>query len=220
MNLRFEVVLDHFPRFLTGLWNTVWLSTLGMALALILGLLLLMPLIATRPIFQLLARNFVDTARSVPFLLLVYMVYYALPQLGLTLDSWTTAIVTIVGYNTAYIAEILRSAWLSIPAGQTEAGQAFGFSEFKLFRRIIAPQVLLMSGPMLGNQFIQIVKDSAFLAVITIPELTYAAQSIQSRYLVPFESFIVAALMYWLVCIAIEFSVQQVEKIRDGYVRY
>lgn len=220
MNLRFEVVLDNFPRFLTGLWNTMWLSGLGMAAAMVLGLLLLIPLIAPRPAFQSTARTFVDAARSVPFLLLIYMAYYALPQWGLALDRWTTALVTIVVYNTAYVAEILRSAWLSIPNGQTEAAQAFGFNDFRLFRRIIAPQVLLLSGPMLGNQFIQVVKDSAFLAMITIPELTYAARSIQSRYLVPFESFIVAALMYWLLCVVIELGVHYVEKVRDGYVRY
>ncbi|MEM0980287.1 MAG: amino acid ABC transporter permease [Cyanobacteria bacterium P01_H01_bin.58] len=220
MNLDFGVVFEHFGKFLEGIWNTVWLSGVGMVFGLLFGTLLLIPLIRRNSRFYTPVRMFVDLSRAVPFLMLAYLMYYGLPSLGITLNSWITAVLSIVIYNTSYIAEILRSAWLSIPTGQIESAQAFGFSGFRLFQRIIFPQVLLAAGPTLGNQSIQIVKDSAFLSIITIPELTYAARAIQSRYLVAFESFILAALLYWGLCFLIEVGVNRMEKMRDAYVQY
>jgi polar amino acid transport system permease protein len=143
--------------------------------------------------------------------LLTYFVYFALPAVGIILDKWTAALVTLVLYNTAYMAEILRAGWLSLPAGQIQAGRAFGFRGFGLLRRIILPQVLIAVGPVIGNQLIQLIKDSAFLSIITIPELTYAANSVQSYYFVPFESFIAATLLYWMLCSGIEWVVRRSE---------
>jgi polar amino acid transport system permease protein len=154
------------------------------------------------------AQALVDVARSIPFLMLAYLVYYGLPSWGVTLDSWTTAASTIAIYNTAYIAEILRGAWANLPPGQTEAARAYRFIGFELLRRITLPQIVLTSAPVIGNQLIQVIKDSAFLSVITIPELTFTARAVQATYFVPFESFIVAALLYWMVCLVVEYGIK------------
>jgi polar amino acid transport system permease protein len=151
--------------------------------------------------------------------MLAYLVYYGLPSLGVTFNEWQTAVLTIVIYNAAYVAEILRTAWYDLPTGQIEAGRAFGFTGFKLMRRIILPQLLLASAPVLGNQLIQIVRDSSFLALITVPELTFTAKVIQSEAFVPFESYITAAVLYWILCIAIELGVKQLESARKFYAR-
>lgn len=214
---QFSIVIEQFPKFLEGLWNTVWLCSSGTAISLLLGILLLIPLTSPYPAARNAVQVFIDAMRSVPFLMLAYFVYYGLPSWGITFGSWTTAVVTIVIYNTAYMAEILRSAWKSLPRGQIEAGRAYGFSGWQLLRRVILPQVMLSSVPILGNQFIQVIKDSAFLSIITIQELTFVARSIQSTYYIPFESFLVAALLYWALCLTVEFTVQQVEKKRSLY---
>lgn len=219
MSIQFNVIVENFPKFLEGLWNTIWICASGTALSLLLGILLLLPLISHSPIARTSVQSFIDAARAVPFLMLAYVIYYGLPSLGITLDSWTTAVVTIVVYNTAYMAEILRSAWASLPFGQIEAGRAYGFTGWQLLRRIILPQIMLSSVPVLGNQFIQIIKDSAFLSIITIQELTFVARSIQSTYYVPFESFFVAALLYWILCLTVELGVSKVETIRSVYAR-
>lgn len=219
MTFQFNVVLDQFPTFLEGLWNTVWLCSTGTVLSLLLGIVLLIPLTSPYPVARHAVQTFIDAARAVPFLMLAYFVYYGLPTFGITLDSWTTAIVTIVLYNTAYMAEILWGTWKSLPRGQIEAGRAFGFQGWQLLRRIILPQVIVASVPILGNQFIQVIKDSAFLSIITIEELTFVARSIQSTYYVPFESFLVAALLYWLLCLIVEYGVKYVEKSRAIYAR-
>ncbi|WP_319421819.1 amino acid ABC transporter permease [Pleurocapsa sp. FMAR1] len=217
MSIQFNVIIEQFPKFLEGLWNTVWLCSVGTFVSLLLGILLLIPLTSPYPVARNSAQAFIDAARAVPFLMLAYFVYYGLPSLGVTLNSWTTAILTIIIYNTAYMAEILRSAWKSLPNGQIEAGQAYGFGGWQLLRRIILPQVMLAAVPVLGNQFIQVIKDSAFLSIITIQELTFVAQSIQSTYYIPFESFFVAAILYWLLCLTVEFGVKQIENNRRIY---
>lgn len=218
MNFRFDVILDHLPAFLFGLWNTTWLCTVGTVLSLIAGIVLTLPLMSRQKIICGVAQTFVDAARAIPFLMLVYLVYYGLPTVGIRLDSWTTAILTLVLYNTAYIAEILRSAWANLPRGQTEAGRAYGFSGFHLLQKIILPQVLITSAPVIGNQLIQVIKDSAFLAIITVPELTQAARIVQADYFIPFESLIFAALLYWVLCLLVEFGVKHVESSRNAYV--
>jgi polar amino acid transport system permease protein len=183
-----------------------------MALSLLLGALLLGPLMSRNAIVRRVAGALVDAGRCIPFLLLTYIVYFGLPSAGVVLDKWTAALTTLVLYNTAYMAEILRAGWASLPSEQTQAARAFGYSGLLMLRRIILPQVLIAVGPVIGNQLIQLIKDSAFLSIITIPELTFAANAVQSYYFVPFESFLVATVLYWALCGGIEWLVRRGEK--------
>jgi polar amino acid transport system permease protein len=212
MTVRLDVVWKEAPQFAAGVGNTIWLSGVSMALSLLLGALLLGPLMSRNAIVRRAAGALVDAGRCIPFLLLTYIVYFGLPSAGVVLDKWTAALTTLVLYNTAYMAEILRAGWASLPSEQTQAARAFGYSGLLMLRRIILPQVLIAVGPVIGNQLIQLIKDSAFLSIITIPELTFAANAVQSYYFVPFESFLVATLLYWALCGGIEWLVRRGEK--------
>ena len=192
----FGIVWSERSLLLSGLANTAILSILSAVAALLLGFLLTPALMSKRPVITGLAHLFVDGMRCVPFLLFAYIIYYGLPSLGLRLDNWSSGLAALTIYNTAYMAEILRGAWAVQPREPIEAGIAFGFSELRLFRRIILPPLLLSAGPVIGNQMIQIVKDSAFLTIIALPELTHAASSIQSRHYIPFAAFITAVFLY------------------------
>lgn len=212
MSLRLDVVIKEWPQFATGLGNTVWLCAVSMLLSLFLGALFLAPLTARSRNLRRASQVIVDAGRCVPFLLLTYIVYFGLPAVGIVLSKWTAALTTLVLYNTAYMAEILRAGWVGLPPGQIQAGRAFGYGGFLLLRRIVLPQVLISVGPVIGNQLIQLIKDSAFLSIITIPELTFAANFVQSYYFVPFESFMVAVLLYWVLCGGIEWVVRRSER--------
>ena len=109
-----------------------------------------------------------------------------------------------------------RRIWNGQPREPIEAGIAFGFSGLRLFRRIILPPLLLSAGPVIGNQMIQIIKDSAFLTIIALPELTHAASSIQSRHYVPFAAFITAVFLYWGLCLVIEAGVSSIGRVADA----
>ena len=212
----FAIVWGERSLLLSGLANTTALSVLSAACALLLGVMLTPALMARWRVIALPARVFVDGMRCVPFLLFAYIVYYGLPSLGLRLDNWSSGLAALIVYNTAYMAEILRGAWQAQPREPIEAGIAFGFPEAKLFRRIILPLLLLTAGPVLGNQMIQIIKDSAFLTIIALPELTHAASSIQSRHYVPFAAFITAVLLYWGLCLIVEAGVSAVGRLAEA----
>jgi polar amino acid transport system permease protein len=211
--VRLSIIWHELPQFAIGLGNTVWLCAVSMLLSLLLGGLLMVPLMSRNRAVRATAQVVVDAGRCVPFLLLTYLVYFALPSLGLVVDKWSAALITLVAYNTAYMAEILRGGWAHLPAGQTEAAHAFGFTGLRLFRRIILPQLLIAVGPVIGNQLIQLIKDSAFLSIITVPELTFAANAVQSYYFVPFESFLFATLLYWALCGGVEWLVHRGEQL-------
>jgi len=212
MRFRADIIWKEAPQFAAGLGNTLWLCGVAMILSLLLGALFLAPLTSRKRNLRRAAQALVDSGRCIPFLLFTYIVYFALPAVGIVLDKWTAALTTLVLYNTAYMAEILRAGWTGIPQEQVQAARAFGYSGFALLRRIMLPQVLIAVGPIIGNQLIQLIKDSAFLSIITVPELTFAANYVQSYYFIPFESFLVATLLYWALCGAIEWLVRRSEK--------
>lgn len=155
-------------------------------------------------------RALTDGIRCVPFLLFLYLIYYGLPAWGVVLNSLAAGIAALTLYNAAYFAELLRGAWAQLPPEQVEAGRSFGFHGAGLLRRVILPPLVFAAVPMLGNQVIQIIKDSAFLVVITVQELTYAANEIQATFYVPLASFVCAALLYWVLCLGVEAGVRGV----------
>lgn len=210
-----SVVLQHYTDFLYGLGNTLWLSAATLVCGSILGCVVAALLLSPVRIVQRTVNVLVDGLRCVPFLLLVYLIYYGLPELGLRFDRWTAGLAALIIYHTAYFGEIIRGAWLNVPRDQIEAGRAFGYSGLLLFRRIILPQLFYSSAPLIGNQSIYIMKDTAFLEIITIPELTFQAAFIQSTYFVPFASFLTAVLLYWIVTLGIEYSVRRIEYAAD-----
>jgi polar amino acid transport system permease protein len=189
---------------LSGLLNTVILLVCSAFASLVLGALLTPLLMSKRKPIARTAAAYVDAMRCAPFLLFVYLIYFGLPTLGISLSNWWAGAIALILYNTAYMAELLRGAWHELPVALIESGKAFGFSGFTLLRRIILPPIFLRAMPMIGNQIIQIVKDSAFLTVIAVNELTHEMTGIQSTYFIPFAAFVTAVLLYWCVCLAIE----------------
>jgi polar amino acid transport system permease protein len=212
MTHEFAIVWAHRDRLIEGFSNTVWLCLLATVFALAFASPITMALMARNRALRTATRGLVDGMRCVPFLLLAYIIYYGLPTLGIRFNNYTSGLCALVIYNAAYMAEILRGAWASLPREHIDAGHAFGFSGWRLYRRIILPPVVLACVPVLGNQVIQIVKDSAFLTIIAVPELTHEASSIQSLYYVPFAAFVTAVALYWLLCRGVELLVGTVER--------
>lgn len=212
----FATVWSERGLLLSGLGNTVLLSLLAALAGLTLGALLSTLLMSQKRGLAVPAKVFVDAARCTPFLLFAYIVYYGLPSLGLQFDAWSAGLLALTIYHSAYMAEILRAAWVAQPRAPIEAGLAFGYSGFGLFRRVVLPPLALSSAPVLGNQVIQIIKDSAFLTIITLPELTNAVNSIQSRHFIPFAAFVTAVLLYWALCLVVEAGVSAVGRLADA----
>ncbi len=204
MIAQFGLVWNARDLLIDGFVTTLWLSVLSSAASLALGAGAAAALMSCNRAIAGIAGFFVDTVRCVPFLLFAYVIYYGLPSLGLRLDNWSSGLFALIVYNTAYMAELLRGAWRALPAETIEAGYAFGFEGFVLVRYIILPPVLFAAIPMIGNQVIQVIKDSAFLTIIAVEELTHAATVIQATYFLPFAAFVSALLLYWVLCFSVE----------------
>jgi polar amino acid transport system permease protein len=203
----FAIVWSQRDLMLRGLLMTVEITIVAAILSSVLGVAIFMGLTSRVTGIRRLLSLMVDFMRCVPFMMFCYLLYYGLPAWGLVLDNLTVGITALALYNASYIAELLRGCWKELPPEITEAGLAFGFHGVKLMR-IVLPPVVIAAIPLLGNQLIQIVKDSAFLVIITVQELTFAANAIQSTYYVPFASFLCAVLFYWLLCLIIEGGVK------------
>lgn len=207
MSRGFNIVWEHRDIFIHGFASTLILTLVTTVAALMLGIVLAAMLRARLSVLAKGSRFFIDTMRCVPFLLFAYLLYYGLPSLGIRLTRWNTGLLALIVYNAAYMAEITRTAWATLSPDWIEAGHAFGFSSVRLFRHIIFTPLSFAAAPMIGNQSIQIMKDSAFLMIITIPELTYAASYIQSTYFTPFAPIVTAFLLYWAFTMLIEAGV-------------
>lgn len=211
-----EVLWEQRDAVLSGFMTTLAIAAAAAVCAGLLGLMLFVCLISRVRAAVIALSWLIDLMRCMPFMLLCYMLYYGLPAFGIVIGNVTAGIVALTLYNGAYTAELLRGAYVALPREGVEAGQAFGFQGWRLLTRIILPPVLFSSVPMLGNQMIQIVKDSAFLVIIAVQELTFAANEIQATYYVPFASFVCAMLLYWLLCLGIEGGVRVVLAAAEG----
>jgi polar amino acid transport system permease protein len=208
------VVWESRDIFLWGAATTLSLVAGCLVLSLPLGILGAVALVeAPGPLRRTLAEG-VDLLRCVPFLLLAYLVYYGLPELGLRLDPWWAGLVSLTVYTTAYLVEIFRAAFLAVARESVEAAQAFGLSRAQLYRRIVLPQVALTAAPVIGNQIITTIRDSALLMVITVQELTFAANFVSASHFSPFAPFAAAVGLYLLMSLVVEEGVRRMERVR------
>ena len=200
----FAIIWSHRDSVWVGLLNTLVLIVLSGAISIAVGLLLTPVLVGSHKMLAKMVQFYVDAMRCVPFLLFVYLIYFGLPSAGLRLSNWAAGALALVLYNSAYMAELLRGAWLELPASILDSGRSFGFTGWGLLRHIMVTPMLIRALPLIGNQLIQILKDSAFLTVIAVKELTHELNGIQSTYFIPFASFITALILYWIVCMVME----------------
>ena len=157
--------------------------------------------------------GFVSLMRAIPFLILAYLLYYGLPEVGISMDAWSAGLVALMIYNGAYFFEILRSQRRVFSAGYIEAAVAQGFSRYQIYRRIILPNIVSSALPLLGNQLIICLKDTAFLSIITVQEITAAANSVQATWFIPFNAFIVAIALYWAISILLELLIKRLSAL-------
>ncbi|MGH8384257.1 MAG: amino acid ABC transporter permease [Pseudomonas sp.] len=213
-----EILWQSRDIFVKGLLNTVALFVLSFLGAFVIGCLANYWL--ERGWFaRLLAKTYMNLMRTVPFLVLVYLLYYGLPQLGLRLDAWIAGVVGLAVYHGAYFAEILRGSRLTLPLGQVEAARAHGFRPWGMYVHLILPQLLLRSRPLIGNQMVYALKDTAFLSIITVQELTAAANTVQAGYFIPTKAFIVTIVFYIVLSMLMDLGLKWVGKrgIQRGF---
>ena len=192
------VFRDSLPALLQGLWVTILLGVVSIVAGLVSGLLMaLLRLYAPAPV-RALARIYIDVFRSIPLLVLLVLVYYALPFVGIRLSSFASAATALTLVSCAYTAEIFRAGIEAIPKGQFEAAEAIGLGFFSSMRDVILPQAFRIVVPPLTSNCINVLKDTALASVVAMPDLLKQATQAQALSANP-TPLIGAALLYLLL---------------------
>lgn len=193
-----SVFLVALPSLLEGLWITILLGTVSIVAGMVAGLLTsLARLYGPRPL-QAVARIYIDVLRSIPLLVLLVLVYYALPFVGIRMSSFVSAAVAITMVSCAYTAEIFRAGIEAVPKGQFEAADAIGLSFIRSMRYVVLPQAFRIVTPPLTSNCINVLKDTALASVVAMPDLLKQATQAQALAANP-TPLIGAAFLYLLI---------------------
>jgi len=188
-------MVSSFPLLLSGLKITLLLGIISVVAGLAFGLMIaLTRLYAVRPA-RVVAKIYIDLFRSIPLLVLLIIIYYALPFLGIRLSAFLSAACALTLVSAAYTAEIYRAGIEAIPKGQFEASQALGLSHRHMMSDVILPQAIKIVIPPLTNNCINVIKDTALASVVAMPDLLKQATQAQALEANP-TPLIVAAIMY------------------------
>ncbi|MGH6760899.1 MAG: ABC transporter permease subunit [Phyllobacterium sp.] len=192
-----QLMLDSVgPLLWAGLVFTIPLTLLSFTFGLALGLLTAVTrLFAAWPLAAI-ARFYVWVIRGTPLLVQLFVIFYGLPSMGVTIDAFPAALIGFTLNIGAYTSEIIRAVITSVPKGQWEAAYSIGMTWGEAMRRTILPQAARVAVPPLSNTFISLVKDTSLAAAITVPELFQAAQRIVATTYEPLILYILAALIY------------------------
>ncbi|MGF1527307.1 MAG: amino acid ABC transporter permease [Candidatus Competibacterales bacterium] len=204
---------------LGGFWNTILLSLTAAVFSIILGLLVALPGISANPWVRLPNRLYVEFVRSIPLLPMLFWVFYGLPlvlrSMGInaSIDPFWGSVITLALSDSAFTAEIFRSGIQSIARGQTEAAQTIGLNYRQTMRYVVLPQALRRILPPLANQFIYIVKMSAFASVIGMQELTRRANELVVTEYRPLEIYTLLIFEYLILVLVISQAVRWLERV-------
>jgi len=197
--MELSIFIEYWPLLLSGLIFTLKVCSSSLIMGLLLGIFLyLFSTIKNRLTFMI-YRAYLTIFRGTPLLVQVYLIFYGGPLLGITLSAAEVGILGMGLYVAAYFSEIYRSGFNSLPKGQIEAAQNLGFSKRQILTHIQLPQILGLIVPSLTNQSIILIKESAILSIISVPEITYAAVKMASETYSVVEPYIFLAGAYWVI---------------------
>jgi polar amino acid transport system permease protein len=197
--MELDLFIKYGPSLLSGFGVTIacWLtgSVGGMALGFLIACLYQWSGTWVRRLLSV----YIEVIRGTPFMIQLFILYYGGPHFGLVLDAVPAGILSFIVYGSPYYAEIFRAGFLAVPGGQLEAARTQGFAEWTIVRRIVLPQMLVAITAPLTNFTIILVKETAILSIVTVPELLYHVQTMAAETFTYVEPFVVLSLFYWLL---------------------
>lgn len=213
MDTDWSVIIKFAPQLLYGAKITIYITLLGLAGGLVIGFLAGLMRAYGGRILNAIAFAYIEMIRGTPIVVQVMFIYFALPVLvDLRIDPFTAAVLAIIINAGAYIAEIVRGAFLSIGKGLTEAGLAIGMPHWKVLAYIVGPLAFRRLIPPLGNQFIVSLKDTSLFIVIGVGELTRTGQEIMAANFRAVEIWTAVAIVYLLMTGTLSLALRLMEK--------
>ena len=205
--LDFSILTGNLDMYLLGFKNTIISSLIALVSSLILGVLIAIMRIAPIKPLNWIGTAYVEFIRNIPLLIITFFFF-----LGLKLSGLYAGTLALTIYTSSFIAEAIRAGILSVSKGQMEAARSSGLTYGQAMRFIILPQAVKIVIPPLGNQFINLVKNSSILAVVAGLDLMYHGDLISSRTFVVFDVYIFVAAFYLILTIPLSLGVGYLEK--------
>ena len=198
---QFSELLPYSALIVEGLLWTMALTLFTTILGCLLGTLGAVARAGQHRLLKQLVGIYVELIRNTPFIVQLFFIFFGLPTLGIKLDAWEAGLLAMVINLGAYSTEIIRAGIEATPKGQLEAARTRGLSRAQTFVRVVLPPALQKIYPALTSQCIIVMLGSAVLSQISVQELTFAANFIQSRNFLSFEVYLVVALLYLLLAV-------------------
>ena len=203
--MNFELMIETFPKLLSGLNLTIQLVTISLFLGFCLAIGMALLRLSNNTFLSFFAKTYVFYFRGTPLLVQIFLIYYGIAQFEIIRESFVWSffkeaywcgILALTLNTCAYSSEIIRGGIQSVPFGQIESAKSVGMSRFLLYRRIILPIAFRQALPAYGNEMILMVKATSLVSTITLMEVTGIARLIIAKTFSPVEIFIVAGLIY------------------------
>lgn len=203
---------------LGGLALTLILAVCGLAASMPLALLIAIGRVSPYRVVARSCAALVQLVRGMPLLMLIFWAYFVIPKLtGYTVSGAATLVCALVIYESAYLSEVIRSGIEAIPKGQIEASRSLGVGYWKTMRKVVLPQALFNVLPSMTSQFVSTIKETSLGYVISVNELTFAANQVNNLVLTkPLQVFGILAIIYFIVC----FSLSRTLYWLDLRIRY
>ncbi|MBM7620800.1 cystine transport system permease protein [Bacillus tianshenii] len=201
-----------------ALTYTIPLTLISFSIGLVIAVLTALARISSVKPLQIIAKIYVSIIRGTPLLVQLFIIFYGLPSIGVTIDSFPAAVIGFSLNLGAYASEIIRAAILSTPKGQWEAAYSMGMTYPQALKRIILPQASRVSIPPLSNSFISLVKDTSLASLILVTEMFRKAQEIAATNYEFLLLYTQAAALYWIICFLLSLVQGQLERRLDRYV--
>jgi len=208
---------DWWPQIAVAVWNTLLLMICSFALAVAIGLVLAVGKISPIKVVRAFCIGYIEVARGVPALAILFLIYFGLVPLGIVLDAFVAGFVGLGMSAGGYIAEVFRAGIQAIHKGQREAALAVGMTPFMSFRYIILPQAIRIVLPPMLNMLIILLKDTSICSLISTPELMLRAKDLAMMSFLPMHLFLLAGLIYFLLAWPMSLVTRRLEaRMRRG----
>jgi His/Glu/Gln/Arg/opine family amino acid ABC transporter permease subunit len=195
-----------------GLRLTLGVSLCALLVSVAFGTLLGVARTFRLPVLGALGNAYVEVVRGIPLIVLLSVVYYGLPALGVTLAGFPSAVLALGLYSAAYTSEIVRGGLSSVPPGQLEAARSLGLSRVQALRFVVLPQAWRVALPALGNELVSLILGSSLASAVTLQELFAAGKYITNATYRQFEVYAVLALVYFLLTFTLTRLVRLLER--------
>ncbi|AUB52513.1 MULTISPECIES: amino acid ABC transporter permease [Enterococcus] len=207
-----ELIQTYGPAFLDGFKVTILSSVLALLFSLIIGTLMAIFQLSHNKWIRGFAKAYVEFFRNIPLLIIVMFFYVVLPLYWISFDGFQAGTIGLTIYTSAFIAETVRSGIQTVPKGQMEAGLSSGFTYSETMRYIVLPQAFKIVIPPLGNQFINLVKNSSILAIVAGLDIMYQGDLIASETFNTFDTYIIVGLFYLIITLPLSYLMVYLEK--------